>query len=169
GGPSGRLLDATRPGPVREPGEGRGRASGPPLGLVEAAIRFSRELERALDADLEVNVSGGLIGGADDPQLRVLERKAAIERGFGVETELLDRDGLRRLAPYVSEHMVGGLFCPLEGRANPLLAAPVLARAASAHGARLRPRTDVHALERTPGGGLRLSPRPRPAQCDRRV
>lgn len=155
--------------PFLEHGEAWAREWGPSLGLMQAAIRYWRELERDLDADLEVNVSGGLIVAADDPQLRVLERKAAIERGFGVETELLDRDGLRRLAPYVSEHMVGGLFCPLEGRANPLLAAPVLARAASAHGARLRPRTDVHALERTPGGGFRLSTGAGPIECDRVV
>lgn len=155
--------------PFLEHGEAWAREWGPSLRVMQAAIRYWRELEHELDVDLEVNVSGGLIVAADDAQLRDLERKAAIERSFGVETELLDRDGLRRIASYVSDRMAGGLFCPLEGRANPLLAAPALARAASARGATLLPRIDVHALERTPGGGFRLSTGAGPIECDRVV
>jgi glycine/D-amino acid oxidase-like deaminating enzyme len=152
--------------PFLEHGETWAREWGPCLGLMQSAIRYWQELERDLDVDLEVNVSGGLIVAADGAQLGVLERKAGIERSFGVETELLDRDGLQRIAPYVSRHMAGGLFCPLEGRANPLLAAPALARAASARGATLLPRTEVHTLEQVPGGGFRLSTGAGPIDCD---
>jgi glycine/D-amino acid oxidase-like deaminating enzyme len=155
--------------PFLEHGEAWAREWGPSLRLMQSAIRYWQELERDLDADLEVNVSGGLIVAADDDQLRDLERKSAVERSFGVETELLDRDGLRDVAPYVSARMAGGLFCPLEGRANPLLAAPALARAASARGATLLPRTVVHTLERIPGGRFRLSTGAGPIDCDRVV
>src|SRR5581483_3646248 len=52
---------------------------------------------------------------------------------------------------YVSERMLGGLLCPLEGRANPLLAGPALARAAAGHGARLLLQTEVRSVSRDNG------------------
>ena len=36
---------------------------------------------------------------------------------------------LRRVAPYVSERMIGGAFCATEGKANPLKVTPAFARA----------------------------------------
>jgi glycine/D-amino acid oxidase-like deaminating enzyme len=155
--------------PFLERGEGWAQEWGPSLGVMQSAIRYWLELERELEVDLEVNVSGGLVVAADDEQLRILERKSALERRFGVETELLDRGGLRRVAPYVSDRMAGGLFCPLEGRANPLLAAPALARAASARGARLLPRTELQAIERRAEGGFRLSTGAGTIDCGRVV
>jgi sarcosine oxidase subunit beta len=154
--------------PFLEHGEGWAREWGPSLVMMRTAIRFWEELERELGVDLEVNVSGGLIVAADESQLRDLERKAAIERDFGVETEILDREGLERVAPYVSDEMVGGLLCPLEGRANPLLAAPALARAAVGCGAILLARTEVHALERA-GGGFRIATGSGQIDCERIV
>jgi glycine/D-amino acid oxidase-like deaminating enzyme len=149
-------------------GERWAKEFAPSLQLMRAAIRYWRELEQELGADLEVNVSGGLIVAADEAQLRDLERKAALETGFGVEVELVDRAGLERLAPYVAGGMAGGLLCPLEGRANPLLAAPALGRAAAALGARMLPRTEVHALERR-NGGFRVQTSSGPVDCDRIV
>jgi glycine/D-amino acid oxidase-like deaminating enzyme len=50
--------------------------------------------------------------------------------------------------------MVGGELCRSEGKANPLLAGPALARAAERHGARILPHTELLALEQT-GTGFR--------------
>ena len=136
---------------------------------MRAAIRFWQELERELGADLEVNVSGGLIVAEDDAQLRELERKAAIERGLrrrGASCSTAPVSSAS--APYVAGRMAGGLLCPLEGRANPLLAAPALGRAAAALGARLLPRTEVQALERR-NGGFRVQTSAGPLDCDRVV
>jgi len=138
--------------PFLELGEAWAREFGPSLALMRDSIRLWQELERELATDLEVSVCGGLVVAADERQLRDLERKAAIEREFGGEVELLGRTELRRVAPYVSERMAGGLLCPLEGKANPLLAAPALARAAAARGARLLLRTEVLAAGPVRGG-----------------
>jgi glycine/D-amino acid oxidase-like deaminating enzyme len=154
--------------PFLRKGEQWAREFGPSLAVMQAAIRFWQTLEQELGVDLEVNVSGGLIVAADDEQLRDLERKAAIDRAFGVEVELLDRPGLARVAPYVAEGMAGGLLCPHEGRANPLLATPALGRAAAALGARMLPRTDVTAIERS-NGGFRVRTSAGPLDCDRVV
>ena len=62
--------------------------------------------------------------------MRDIERKVRIERAQGLDVELLSASDLQRIAPYVSERMVGGELCRSEGKANPLLATPALARAA---------------------------------------
>jgi sarcosine oxidase subunit beta len=47
---------------------------------------------------------------------------------------LLDRDALRAVAPYLSDKAIGGGFCALEGKANPLRATPAVAAAAQSAG-----------------------------------
>jgi sarcosine oxidase subunit beta len=105
---------------------------------------------------------------ATDEQLRDVERKAAVDREFGVEVELLSHADLQRVAPYVSERMAGGLLCRFEGKANPLLAAPAFARAAAARGVQLRPQTEVHAIDRT-SWGFRVATSGGPIECERIV
>jgi glycine/D-amino acid oxidase-like deaminating enzyme len=70
-----------------------------------------------------------------------------------LEIEILDRGTLRELAPYLSERAVGGAFCPIEGKANPLVTAPAFAAAARRLGARVMRRTRVTAL-RADGDGF---------------
>src|SRR5438093_9094182 len=133
-------------------GEEWAREWGLTLSLLRDSIDLWRVLPAELGADLEVDVCGGLLVAATDAQLRDIERKAAIERSFGVGVELLSRDDLQRVAPYVSERMAGALLCEVEGKANPLLATPALARAAANLGARLLLETEVRSVERTRTG-----------------
>jgi len=135
-----------------EHGEDWAREFGPALALMRDSIELWQGLSDALEVDLEVNVCGGLLVAATEEQLREVERKAAVDREFGVEVELLSSADLLRVAPYVSQRMVGGLLCRYEGKANPLLAAPAFARVASARGARLLTQTEVHEIECTSFG-----------------
>jgi glycine/D-amino acid oxidase-like deaminating enzyme len=75
--------------------------------------------------------------------MRWIERKAEIERKAGLAVELLDRAGLRKIAPYLSERLVGGAYAAAEGKANPLAAAPAFAAAAQKRGATILRRTRV--------------------------
>jgi len=154
--------------PFIELGEQWARDFGPSLGLLRDSIELWRGLPDALGAELEVNVCGGLLLAGTEEQLRDVERKAAIDRDFGGEVELLSRAELRRVAPYVSEAMVGGLYCPLEGKANPLLATPALARAAANRGAELLPHTQVDAVDTT-SSGFRVSTSGGAIECERIV
>jgi glycine/D-amino acid oxidase-like deaminating enzyme len=53
----------------------------------------------------------------------------------GVETVILGRADLRRVAPYLSDAAIGAGFCAMEGKANPLRATPAIAAAAERAGA----------------------------------
>ena len=128
-------------------GEGWAKVYAPSIPLMMASIDLWGELQRAIGPELGVQITGGLIVAETEEQMRQIERKAAIERGQRLPVDLLDRDGLRRLAPYVSERMIGGALCPIEGKANPLLATARIAAAAVAYGARLRTHVRLVGLE----------------------
>src|SRR5205085_9220751 len=129
--------------PFHQLGEDWARQFATAVTLLHDSLAIWRGLGDELGTDLEVDLPGGLLVAADGEQLRSIERKAAVEQSLGSPVEVLSRDDLRRIAPYLSERLVGGMLCTLEGKANPLLAAPALARAAVQHGARLRLRTQI--------------------------
>ena len=140
--------------PFEQEGDDWARGWAPTIPLLLDAIELWRTLPGELEAELELSIRGGLLAAETDEQLRAVERKAAIEAAAGLEVELLSAAELRRLAPYLSPHMVGGLLCPAEGKANPLLATPAFARAATRRGARFSLGVDVLAIEREPDGFL---------------
>lgn len=140
--------------PFLERGEAWAREYEPATRFLADAIALWRELSEELGTDLEVALGGGVLVAETEAQLRDVERKVSIERAQGLPVELLSRDDLRRVAPYVSERMAGGELCHLEGKANPLLAGPALARDAERRGARVLRRTELTALERD-GAGFR--------------
>jgi glycine/D-amino acid oxidase-like deaminating enzyme len=138
----------------------------PALSLLLDSIGLWQRLADELDADLEVATNGGLLIAENDEQLRVLERKVAIERRFGIPSEILSGADLHRTAPYVSDRMVGAELCPLEGKANPLLAVPAFARAAAAKGAVILSHTEVLGIERA-GAGFRVDTSAGTIRCER--
>jgi glycine/D-amino acid oxidase-like deaminating enzyme len=133
-------------------GEEWARSFAPALALLHDSLSIWRSLGDEVGVDLEVNLAGGLLVASTEEQLRAIERKAALERSLGSPVEVLSRVDLRSVAPYLSERLVGGMLCELEGKANSLLAAPALARAAVEGGARLRLHTEIRAVERTQMG-----------------
>jgi glycine/D-amino acid oxidase-like deaminating enzyme len=123
--------------PFRHLGAEWAKAFAPAVRLFIASIDLWRGLERELEADLEIAFGGGLLVGANAGEMAEIAVKAAIERDAGLAVELLDEAALRATAPYLAPGLVGGAFCPVEGKANPLLVAPAYAAAAARAGARI--------------------------------
>lgn len=136
-------------------GEGWARAFGPTLRLMQASLEIWQGLGAELGVDLEVRQSGGIVVATTPEQMRSIEAKARIERGFGVPMEMLDQASLRAIAPYLTEDAIGGGYCPAEGKANPLRATPALAAAAMRAGAAILTQTAVTGIERQ-GRGFRV-------------
>lgn len=124
----------------------------PALPFYAWSIGLWHEADARLPEDLEVVTDGGIIVAATAGEMRHIEEKAGWERRAGIATELLDRTALLDCAPYLSPGLCGGAFCPIEGKANPLRAAPAFAAAAEALGAKILSNAQVHGLERGPDG-----------------
>ncbi|RDK02982.1 FAD-dependent oxidoreductase [Paraburkholderia lacunae] len=134
----------------------KARAGGAPaantLALGPASVRLWQELEAACGESLEIRVTGGLMVADSEAGMRFLEQKSALERQFGIETELLDTRGLLALSPQLSPTLLGAEYCPMEGKINPLRATYTVMRAAIAQGARFQRATNVTAIVRDRAG-----------------
>ncbi len=119
----------------------------PALAFVLGSLAIWRGLSEELGVDLEVKTNGGLLLVDHPSQLRQVEEKVAIEREGGLDSRILSCQELRDVAPYVSEGMIGAGFSPVEGKANPMVAAPAFARQAQSAGAEIRSRVTVLSLE----------------------
>jgi glycine/D-amino acid oxidase-like deaminating enzyme len=125
------------------------------LPLYPMAVRFWQALAPKLDADIELNVSGGLMVAESREQWRALAAKCEREKALGLDVAMLDRAGLDRVAPYLGPAVVGAEVCATEGKVNPLLANQAIRRKILALGAVHRPEERVIAVEPA-GAGFRL-------------
>jgi sarcosine oxidase, subunit beta len=133
-------------------GEGWARRFAPVVPLLVESIALWKSLSEELGVDLEVSTKGGLLVAETDAEMDDIRRKSAIERTCGLDIHLLGRDELARVAPYLTRNVAGAAFCPLEGKANPLVATPALAAKTRIMGARILCRTKLVTLETTRQG-----------------
>jgi glycine/D-amino acid oxidase-like deaminating enzyme len=133
-------------------GEGWARAYAPTLRLLKRSLEMWQALPGEVGEDLDVKLAGGLLVATTDAQMQRIAAKARIEAAEGVETVMLGRADLLRMAPYLSDRAIGGGFCAMEGKANPLRATPAIAAAAEAAGVTIRTRTRVTGIEPVAGG-----------------
>ena len=123
---------------------------------VEGA-KLWEELETELDGSLEMHTTGGLMVAETDAELALLHAKQRIERDAGLETHVLEGDELRSFAPFLAPDLRGATYCPAEGHANPLLAAPLYALRAAQAGAAIRTNAEVQRIEPQDRGGFVVS------------
>lgn len=83
----------------------------------------------------------------------VADREAWLQHGlaYGVESRMVSSKEINELLPGSNEQWAGGLYTPTDGRAEPTIAAPAIARAARQLGARIFTRTAVRGIEKTGG------------------
>ena len=118
-----------------------------------AAIRAWMALDERLDG-IELVRSGGLMLAESPAQMAFLERKAATEARHGLDVDILSRDAVERLAPWLGPQVAGAELCRDEGKVNPLTANRALGAAVRQAGGRLL-RARVASIRRLPAG-LRL-------------
>jgi sarcosine oxidase, subunit beta len=129
----------------------------PALRFLRDSLAIWASLGAELGTDLEVSTKGGLLVADSDEQADQVAAKVALEAEHGFSAELVSPAELRRLAPYLSERMVAAEYCPVEGKANPLLAAPAFAAAARREGATVLTDTAVRSVQPSGGGGFTVS------------
>lgn len=138
--------------PFRLNGSEWGAGFLPALSFLVDSIAVWKGLSAELGADLEVSTNGGLLVADSDAQAELVAAKVALEARHGFRAELVSGGDLRRLAPYLSHRMIAAEYSPVEGKANPLIAAPAFAQAAHRNGARIRTGTSVLSVAQSSGG-----------------
>ena len=120
--------------------------------LHSEAAEVWKMLERELAGLLEIHITGGLMVAETEEELRLLHEKHELEEEAGLETHVLEGRELHEFAPYLADDLLGATWCPDEGHANPMLAAPLFAVRAAEAGAALRTYAGVTRIEVDPDG-----------------
>jgi glycine/D-amino acid oxidase-like deaminating enzyme len=118
------------------------------LPLAPRSIALWKQIAAAAGEDLGIRTEGGLMLAEDAAGIAWLRRKSAMERRCGIESHVLGSNELRKLAPAVSDRMLGADFVPAEGYGDPLRGMMALLRQGQSHGARLLRGAEVRAIER---------------------
>ena len=129
----------------------------PTIALMREAAKGWATLEAELDTDCGVRLGGGLWVAETREEMALIEKKVVAERGSGVMSEVIMRNELLSVAPYLGEHVIGGSFLKGEGFANPLLVAPAHARIAKRLGARFVTGAPVQAITKEADGGFSIA------------
>ena len=110
-----------------------------------AAVRAWDALDERLGG-VELARNGGLMLAEGSDQMAFLERKAEREESRGLDVDILDRNEVERLAPWLGRQITGAELCRDEGKVNPLVANSSLLAAVKASGGKLV-RAEVAGLE----------------------
>jgi glycine/D-amino acid oxidase-like deaminating enzyme len=122
------------------------------LHLYPKAVAFWKKFEADLGANFDVHMTGGLMVAESPEQLDFLVEKSHRETRLGLDVQILDRDAVEKIAPYLGSTVHGAEFCGLEGKANPLLANAAIRRWVIGLGVELTTDTNVGAVERSGSG-----------------
>lgn len=145
--------------PFLEEGEDWARAWLPALRFLADSLQLWDGLSDELGTELQVGKKGGILVADDPAQLPAIERKVALENSIGIDSRMLSAEDVRELAPWITDAVVGGELCPIEGKANPLLVAPAFARRAVERGTVVMAHTPVEAMQEENGIHVLRTPR----------
>ena len=118
---------------------------------------FARELADATGIDVGYSRPGGVTLALNEAELageRAIVERIRREAGDegSAEFEILDRAPLAELLPGLGPEVVGGIYSPADGHADPLFLLRALHAGIAAHGGRCRGGRRVAAVEARDGG-----------------
>jgi glycine/D-amino acid oxidase-like deaminating enzyme len=125
-----------------------GGAAAHTLPLGPASIALWKEIAAEAGESLGLSTKGGLMLADSEAGMAWLHAKVAMEKRWGIETHVIGANELRNLAPDLSQGMMGAVFCPQEGRIDPLRGTMALARMARENGTRLLKGAEVTGITR---------------------
>jgi glycine/D-amino acid oxidase-like deaminating enzyme len=116
--------------------------------IAEPSIALWKEIAAEAGESLGISTPGGLMLADTEASMDWLRGKVEMEKRWGVETHLIGPNELRTIAPDLREGLLGAVFCPAEGRIDPLRGTMALAKLARARGARFMKGAEVEAIAR---------------------
>lgn len=121
------------------------------LPMMIESMNIWRSLEDAIGEDVGFRQTGCIVPANNEKELSELEDWIKTAKHFGLDTKLLSADELKSQFNGCTANWVGGIQTPSDGRAEPHIAAPAIARAAEREGATILTGCAVRGIE-TSGG-----------------
>ncbi|MDR3100166.1 MAG: FAD-binding oxidoreductase [Paraburkholderia sp.] len=122
------------------------------LAMSNRALETWRRSREWLGEDIEFMPSGHTRVCYHAHDAEYFHRYAAEARAYGLDLEVLEGAAMRKRFPFLGRDVLAASISPLDGHANPRLAAPAFGRAAARLGARVIENTEVARVEKEAGG-----------------
>ena len=118
--------------------------------------KYTAELYSGLEAETGQSTgfrqTGSLSIATNEGRLEDLKRRADMAKVFGLGVDVLDADGCKELYPLITvDDVLGGIFLPSDGTANPIDVTMALARGARDGGVQIFEDTKVTAINHDDG------------------
>jgi sarcosine oxidase subunit beta len=125
----------------------QGRAL-PQLAMANRALRTWQRSAELLGEDIEFLPSGHTRVCYHQKDVENFDQYAIDARAYGLELEVLHGEALFRRFPFLGREVLAASISPLDGHANPRLAAPAFGRAAARLGAQVIEDAEIVRVEK---------------------
>ena len=122
------------------------------LPMANRALETWRRSRELLGDDVEFLPSGHTRVCYHAHDAEYFHRYALEARAYGLDLEVLEGAAMFRRFPFLSREVLAASISPLDGHANPRLAAPAFARAAARLGASIEENTEIVRVDKEAGG-----------------
>ncbi|MDE1144925.1 MAG: FAD-binding oxidoreductase [Paraburkholderia tropica] len=118
------------------------------LPLANRSREIWLRMPELIGHDAEFLMSGHLRVCYRSEQADMFETYAREAKHYNLDLEMLHGDALRKRFPFIGPEVLAGSYAPIDGHANPRLAAPAFGRAAAKLGAQIFENTDIVSVEK---------------------
>ncbi len=112
--------------------------------LRKYSLNLYKELEKKTELSTGLKQNGAITVASSKERLQELLRQATSAQLFDVNVEILDRQKIKNLYPVINDQdLLGGVYMPEDGQADPVGVTNVLAKAARLEGVKIFEKTPV--------------------------
>ena len=112
--------------------------------LRKYSLNLYKELEKKTELSTGLKQNGAITVASSKERLQELLRQATSAQLFDVNVEVLDKQKVKELYPVINDQdILGGVYMPEDGQADPVGVTNVLAKAAKMEGAKIFEKTPV--------------------------
>ncbi len=134
--------------------------------LIVESMRLWEDMNRSTGRETGFRVTGIAYATEKPEQLARFEEWITLAKEHGIDTKLLSANTAQELAPGLTRTLAGGMFTPLDGRAEPQKAVPAFAAKAQEEGAAIVQNCAVRGIETTNGRVTALLTEKGPVKCE---
>ena len=115
--------------------------------LRKYSLNLYKELEKKTELSTGLKQNGAITVASSKERLQELLRQATAAQLFDVNVEVLDKKKVKELYPVINDQdILGGVYMPEDGQADPVGVTSVLAKAAKMEGVQIFEKTPVNKI-----------------------
>lgn len=117
------------------------------LEIAMESSRLYHQLAADFEEDIEHHETGGLIVIENEKELKVMEERVQKQTAGGLKVEILDIKEAQKIQPQLGDHLVGAVYCPIDGHVSPLKTTQAFSKYIEQHGGKLMMHTAVTGIK----------------------